>query len=221
SRRRRLPLLFRVVSARPRLFSSVLVGVVLTTATALVTDWPFATRLLRGWDIAVALYLGLAFHMFVTADVQQIQEHAAQQDEGQLIILTCTVAAAVASLAAILAELGATQGGGPRPRGQLILAAGTILLSWAFIHTIFALHYAHEFYDETSGHGMAFPGDDPHPDYLDFVYFSFVIGMTSQVSDVAITSKLIRRTATAHGVVSFLFNAALLALTVNIAAGAI
>jgi len=86
---------------------------------------------------------------------------------------------------------------------------------------MFALHYAHEFYDETAGRGMAFPGDDPHPDYLDFIYFSFVIGMTSQVSDVAITSKLIRRTATAHGVVSFLFNAALLALTVNIAAGAI
>ena len=86
---------------------------------------------------------------------------------------------------------------------------------------MFALHYAHEFYDETAGRGMSFPGGDPHPDYLDFVYFSFVIGMTSQVSDVAITSKLIRRTATVHGVVSFLFNAALLALTVNIAASAI
>ena len=68
---------------------------------------------------------------------------------------------------------------------------------------------------------MSFPGHDAHPDYLDFVYFSFVIGMTSQVSDVAITSKLIRRTATVHGVVSFLFNAALLALTINIAASAI
>ena len=221
ARRRRLPLLFRVVSARPRLFSSAAVGVVLTLATALVTDWPFATRLLAAWDIAVALYLGLAFHVVATADVREIQEHAARQDEGQLTILTCTVGAAVASLAAIFAVLGTTPGGSPRPRSPLILATCTILLSWAFIHTMFALHYAHEFYDETAGRGMAFPGDDPHPDYLDFVYFSFVIGMTSQVSDVAITSKLIRRTATAHGVVSFLFNAALLALTVNIAAGAI
>jgi len=68
---------------------------------------------------------------------------------------------------------------------------------------------------------MAFPGGELNPDYWDFIYFSFVIGMTSQVSDVAITSKVIRRTATVHGVVSFLFNAALLALTVNIAAGAI
>ena len=98
----------------------------------------------------------------------------------------------------------------------------TIVLSWAFIHTIFALHYAHEFYDEDAprGGGMAFPGGEEEPDYWDFVYFSFVIGMTAQVSDVGITSKQIRRTVTAHGIVSFLFNAALLALTVNLAAGA-
>jgi uncharacterized membrane protein len=95
------------------------------------------------------------------------------------------------------------------------------LLSWALIHTIFALHYAHEFYDEIAGGGLAFPGDDKEPDYWDFVYFSFVIGMTSQVSDVGITSKQIRRTAAAHGVVAFFFNAALLALTINLAASAI
>ena len=96
----------------------------------------------------------------------------------------------------------------------------TIVLSWAFIHTMFALHYAHEFYDRTAG-GMAFPGDDREPDYWDFVYFSFVIGMTSQVSDVDVTSKEIRRTVTAHGVVAFVFNVALLALTINLAASAI
>jgi len=219
-RHRSLPLLFRIVSARPRLFSSAAVGFVVAAATVLATDWRFGTRLLTGWDIAVALYLGLAFHMIVTSDVRHIRRNAAEQDEGQLTILTCTVAAALASLAAIFAVLG-TAGGTPRPRSPLILASFTILLSWTFIHTMFALHYAHEFYDETAGRGMSFPGGDPHPDYLDFVYFSFVIGMTSQVSDVAITSKLIRRTATVHGVVSFLFNAALLALTVNIAASAI
>jgi uncharacterized membrane protein len=86
---------------------------------------------------------------------------------------------------------------------------------------MFALHYAHEYYDEIDGGGLAFPGDDRAPDYWDFVYFAFVIGMTSQVSDVGITGKGIRRTAAAHGIVSFMFNAALLALTVNIAASAI
>ena len=88
-------------------------------------------------------------------------------------------------------------------------------------HTIFALHYAHDFYDESAGRGLAFPRGDKEPDYWDFVYFSFVIGMTSQVSDVSVTSKQIRRTVAAHGVVSFVFNAALLALTVNIAASVI
>jgi uncharacterized membrane protein len=199
----------------------MLVGIVIVTVTAFVTEWRFVTRLLTGWDIGVALYLGLALHLFASSDVQRIRRNAARQDEGQLAILTATVAAALASLAAIFAKLGTSAAGAERPRGDLALAAATILLSWAFIHTVFALHYAHEFYDETAEHGLSFPGDDPHPDYLDFVYFSFVIGMTSQVSDVAITSKLIRRTATVHGIVSFLFNAALLALTINIAAGAI
>ena len=207
--------------ARPRLFISVGVGLVVTIAAAIATDWKLVTRLLTGWDIAVALYLVLAFHLMVRSDFRHIRRHAAAQDEGQLMILTCTVAAALASLAAIFVELGTSAAEASRPRNQVPLAALTILLSWAFIHTIFALHYAHEFYDETSGRGMTFPGGDPNPDYWDFVYFSFVIGMTSQVSDVAITSKVIRRTATVHGIVSFLFNAALLALTVNIAAGAI
>jgi len=159
--------------------------------------------------------------MMARPDVHLMRRRAALQDEGQFTILALTVGAARASLGAILAEFGTSAVGASRPPSQLILAILTILLSWALIHTIFALHYAHEYYDETAGQGMAFPGGEAHPDYWDFVYFSFVIGMTSQVSDVAITSKLIRRTVAAHGVVSFLFNAALLALTVNIAAGAI
>ena len=84
-----------------------------------------------------------------------------------------------------------------RSAADLFLATITILLSWAFTHTIFALHYAHEYYDRTAG-GMAFPGEEREPDYWDFVYFSFVIGMTSQVSDVGVTSKEIRRTVIAY-----------------------
>jgi uncharacterized membrane protein len=220
-RPRRPPLPIRIVRGRPRLFIAIGVGLVVTVATALATDWRFATRLLTGWDLAVALYLVLALHLMARSDVRQIRRHAAMQDEGQLTILTCTVAAALASLGAIFAELGTSAAGAARPPSHVILTTLTIFLSWAFIHTIFALHYAHEFYDDTAGRGMAFPGGEPNPDYWDFVYFSFVIGMTSQVSDVAITSKLIRRTAAVHGVVSFLFNTALLAITVNLAAGAI
>jgi uncharacterized membrane protein len=151
--------------------------------------------------------------------VAEIRQHAADQDAGRLTMLVLVVAAALASLIAIFAEL--SSGGGPRRPSQLALASATILLSWAMIHTMFTLHYAHEYYDEIDGGGLAFPGHDKDPDYWDFVYFAFVIGMTSQVSDVAITGKGIRRTAAAHGIVSFMFNAALLALTVNIAASAI
>jgi len=207
----------RVVRGRPRLFSSLLVGVVVGLVLAVATHWRPATRLLLAWDVCLLLYLVLAAHLMASSEVADMRERASREDEGQVAILVLTVAAALASLGAIFAELGTQNGRGP---WHVALAAVTILLSWAFIHTIFALHYAHEFYDETSG-GLAFPGGSPEPDYWDFVYFSFVIGMTSQVSDIGITSQAIRRTATAHGVVSFVFNAALLALTVNIAASAI
>jgi uncharacterized membrane protein len=212
--------LLRIVRARPRLFSSAAVGVVVTLALA-ATHWRMATRVLVGWDIAVALYLVLAFEMMAGSDVHTIRRHAAHQDEGRHTILILTIAAAIASLVAIFAQLGSGAGAGEnRQPLPLALVTVTIVLSWTFIHSIFALHYAHEFYDEDGG-GLAFPGAEREPDYWDFVYFSFVIGMTSQVSDVGVTSKHIRRTVAAHGVLSFVFNTTLLALTVNIAASVI
>ena len=214
----RLPLPLRVVRGRPRLFSSAGVGLVVAGVLAVTTHWRPATRSLFAWDVALTLYLVLAAHLMAASGIQHIRERAAREDEGQTALLVLTVVAAMASLAAIFAQLGAGAG---RTAGNVALAAVTILLSWAFIHTMFALHYAHEFYDEEIGGGLVFPGGEPEPDYWDFVYFSFVIGMTSQVSDVGITSRQIRRTAAAHGVVAFVFNATLLALTVNIAASAI
>ena len=144
-----MPLLFRVVSARPRLFLSTAVGLAAFIVTAFVTDWRFATRLLTGWDIAVALYLALAIHVCATPTSGASAAMPPGRTTGSWTILTCTVAAALASLAAIFAELGMSATGAARPRSHLFLAASTILLSWAFIHTMFALHYAHEFYDET------------------------------------------------------------------------
>lgn len=206
----------RVVRARPRLFLAILLGVVLLAL--LPAEWRLATRSLVAWDIALGLYLALGFRLMMNCDVNRIKRRAAHQDEGRVTILVLVVAAALASLLAILAELG----GANRQPAHLALAAVTILLSWAFTHTIFAIHYAHEYYSEKGhkGGGLSFPGDEP-PDYWDFVYFSFVVGMTSQVSDVAVTSRALRRLVAAHGAVSFIFNATLLALTVNIAAGAI
>src|SRR5437868_13660851 len=105
----------------------------------------------------------------------------------------------------------------------MTLAEITIALSWTLVHTAFALHYAHDYYRGSKPGGLQFPSGDrqDHADYWDFVYFSFVIGMTAQVSDVGITDKTIRRTATIHGIISFVYNTALVALMVNIAASAI
>jgi uncharacterized membrane protein len=215
-----LPKPIRIIRARPRLFTSAAIGLVVIAICP--WDWRIATRLLVGWDAGVALYLALAIRMMMAADVAHIRRRVRLQDEGQFVILTLTAAAALASLGAILALLGMS-GGAERQPIHLALGILTIFLSWSFTHVIFALHYAHEYYDENGGKGggLSFPGDLREPDYWDFIYFSFVIGMTNQVSDVAITCRPIRHTVSAHGIISFIFNVAVLALTVNIAASAL
>jgi len=215
---RRLPYPFRIIRARPRLMISTAVGILVGLAAP--HSW-IATRCLIGWNAGVALYLVLVYVMMTRASIDHMRRNAAVQDEGRIALLVLPVIAATASLGAILFELGTGRGDG-RTAAQLALAASTIVLSWAFIHMIFALHYAHDYYGERGAKqsGLNFPGDE-QPDYWDFVYFSFVIGMTCQVSDVAVASRRIRRTVTVHGIVSFFFNVALLALMVNIAANAI
>lgn len=214
SHHRRLPKVLRVVRARPRLFLAALFGAVL--GLLLPAEWHLSARALLGWDAGVAFYMIGAFVLMAGADVARIRRRAVILDEGRFAILIVVVGAALASLGGIVAQLGAG-----RAPSHLALSTITILLSWTFVHVIFALHYAHEFYAaKPRGGGLTFPGGED-PDYWDFLYFSLVIGMTSQVSDVAVTGRTIRRTVAAHGVVSFLFNAALIALTVNIAASAL
>jgi uncharacterized membrane protein len=216
--RRKLPRIVRAVRARPRLFLAAVLGIVI--GLLLPSEWRVTTRLLVTWDVGVGLYLALAFQAMAKADIARIRRRAAMLDEDRIAFLILTAGAALATIAAIVAELGDKETA--RAPAHLALAIVTIVLSWAFTHTIFALHYAHEFYVENryEDGGLAFPGKE-QPDYWDFAYFSLVIGMTSQVSDVAVTAKGIRRTVLAHGVVSFFFNVALLALTVNIAASAL
>jgi uncharacterized membrane protein len=217
-----LPRVLRIVRARPRLFSAAALGILITAVLGLSGRFRGATRVLIGWDVGVATYLVLAVVLMARADIQSIRRRAAQEDEGQFVLLMLTVAAAVASLGAIVIELGFSDlPGAARRIDHILLATLTIVLSWFFIQMMFALHYAHEFYDEISGRGLAFPGDEQAPDYWDFLYFSLVIGMTSQVSDVGVVRKDIRRTVAAHAVISFFFNVTLLALAVNIAASAI
>lgn len=214
NRFQKMPKPVRIVYARPRLFFSLLVGI--ASLIFLPAAWRITTRLLIAWDISLVLYLGLAYSTVISCGQEFIRRKAALQDDGKFLILVMTLVAAFASLAAIVMELGIK----PQQNPQLGLAVVTIVLSWFAIHTTFALHYAHEYYRGTDIGGLKFPGTGA-PDYWDFVYFSFVVGMTAQVSDVGITDKIIRRTATAHGITSFFFNTALLALMVNIAASVI
>jgi uncharacterized membrane protein len=214
---RNLPLPVRVVYGRPRTFIALAVGVIAFWLLPGTLRLP--TRLVVGWDVFTVLYLVLAYIMMLRCDVGHIRRSAVLQDDGRFLLLVLTALGAFASLAAIVIELGASKGS----TSELILATVTIVLSWATVHTAFALHYAHEFYRGSKPGGLQFPsGDaDVEADYWDFVYFSFVIGMTAQVSDVGITDKIIRRTATVHGIISFVFNTALIALMVNIAGSAI
>ena len=213
---RKKPVLLRMVYGRPRTFAAIAIGIVV--GFLLPGSLRPVTRFIVGWDVFAALYLVLAYIMMLRCDVAHIRRSAILQDDGRFLILLVTALGALASLGAIVYELGASKG---NPTG-LILAIVTIVLSWTLVHTVFALHYAHDFYRGKPG-GLQFPSGDRHEDadYWDFVYFSFVIGMTAQVSDVGITDKIIRRTATVHGVISFVFNTALVALMVNIAASAI
>jgi uncharacterized membrane protein len=204
----------RLARIHARLLISAAIGVAVTLVLA-STDWRLATRLLTGWDVGVGFYLVTTCLLMSRSSVNEIRRRAAIHDEGAAALLVLTPAAAIASLAAILVEFGNAESA--EGWADLAFGMGTILLSWLFLHVVFALHYAHEYYGERSDDrigGLKFPGSQG-PDYWDFVYFSFVIAMTSQVSDVAITSKVIRRVATLHGVLSFFFNVSVLALTVN------
>ena len=151
--------------------------------------------MLIGWDIGVALYLVAASIVddARAATSTHPQRRAAEQDEGAFAILLLTCAAAIASLVAIFAELGDVEAHRHRSYGAIVaLAHRHRRAVLGFMHTIFALHYAHEYYGERSDGkigGLNFPGDGK-PDYWDFLYFSLVIGMTFQVSDVAVTSKV-------------------------------
>jgi len=207
---------FRIVYARPRTFISIAVGIV--GFFLLPPSLRPVTRLLIGWDIFVGFYLVSVYALVFRSGLAHIRRNAVLEDDGRFLILLVTALGAFASIAAIIFGLDEQHRSSP----ELVLSTLTIALSWAAVHTTFALHYAHEFYRGTPG-GLQFPSGDQHEDadYWDFVYFSFVIGMTAQVSDVGITDRTIRRTATVHGIISFVFNTALVALMVNIAASAI
>jgi uncharacterized membrane protein len=180
------------------------------------------------WDLFAACSVVLAWAVIVTQDPFQTRRTAKLEDASRTLLFVLVVSAAVASLFAVAAMLEQAKGHArSRLAGHIGLSVGAVVLSWILIHTVFALRYAHHYYsgardkprDEVAG-GLLFP-DESTPDYLDFAYFAFIIGMTCQVSDVQICARGLRRMALWHGLIAFLFNTAILALFVNIVAGLI
>ena len=204
---------------RPYLLSAIALGVGLYFATGPWIARPI-TRLLIGWDAGVTLFLVLAFLFMLGADTARMKRKALEHDEGGHLILLLTILASVASVGALIAELNEAKG---NPDGGLrvLLAAGTVMLSWLFVQIVFAMHYAHIYYlAEESGQpkrGLEF-GQDEEPDYWDFVHFALVLGATSQTADITFSSRQMRRVGTLHTLVAFGFNTAILATMINLAA---
>lgn len=211
----------RQLRAHPRLLIAALVGIFSALCFPHQIAPQETTRLLFGWNVGVCLYLLLSGVMMARSTQEQIVYRARLEDEGGWFILISVIIAAVASMAAIFAELSsAKELHGEQRYGRIGLAAFTILSSWVFTHVIFALHYAHRYFAAQTNKksvGLEFPGDDS-PDYGDFLYFSFVIGTSAQTADVSLTSKRMRRIGLLHCVLAFIFNTTVLALTINIAA---
>ena len=210
----------RLLQAQPRFFTAALAGTIVWWL--LPRDWRLSTRLLVAWDCAAGLYLTLAVVMMARSNIDRLRYRAALQDEGQFLILGLAAITAMISLGGTMSEMAAAKmlkgGGGWQ---HIALAGLTVLLSWTFAHTIFAIHYAHEYFagpeDDLAG-GLEFPGAES-PDYWDFLYYSFIIGTASATADVNVTSKTMRRITTLHCVFAFFFNTTILALTVNVGAG--
>lgn len=210
---------------RSRLILSILVALIVLV---LLPSWfSLSTKILCIWDAGMISFLAATWMLMVQAKSKTMRRNAQSQDEGRLVILSIVTTAACASIFAIAFILKETKGKDVSILiPHLLLAVVTIIGSWLLVHTIFAMHYAHEYYQDhqtqsdCKAGGLDFP-EDIEPDYWDFLYFSFVIGMTSQVSDVQITSRSMRRLSLLHSILSFFFNTAIVAMSINIIAGLI
>ncbi len=211
-----------VVLGHARLFVAILLG--LAIIPLLPQAWPDRTRAIAAWDVGATIYLVLIAVLFLFSPPSRMQAHARAQEDAEWTLFFLVLAGATVSFAAILGEFGTIKEASAAVKGEKVLVvAGTLALSWVLTQAVFALRYAHEFYssslspDEIDG-GLDFPGES-RPYYWDFFYFSAVLGMTFQVSDVQIVSRKLRRLATLQGLLGFLFNTVIIALTVNLASG--
>jgi uncharacterized membrane protein len=184
------------------------------------------TRAVASWDLGSLIYLGLAWGLIACSDAETTRDHALSQDLSGYLIFLFVVSASCASIVAIGFVVGTIKDLPFWSRAwHLTLTVAALISSWVLIQTVFAFHYARSYYvgenrSQSPIPELNFPGNRD-PDYLDFAYYSFVVGMTSQVSDVAVTSPRMRRLTLIQSVLAFIFNIAILALSINILASVI
>ena len=215
-----------VVTSRPRLLVAFLAGLVVGLSLAKFDpSLPAVTDIVLGWDTLCLIFLVSVTSVMITNTPDDIRARAEREDEGRGLILTLVLIAAAASVAAIAAELSLAKAAhGLFKAGHIGLAFGTVTASWLMVQVVFALHYAHEYYDENvdcvgeDRKGLHFPGGEI-PDYWDFVHFAVIIGVACATADVEFRSKPLRRIGTVQSLVAFAFNTMIVALTINLLAG--
>lgn len=194
--------------------------VVLSAAgfAALVGPWGLGRATMAGFDIGALVFLGSLVPLLRMAGADHIRALSKANDANRAVLLAITFAVMLVILVAVHGELK-----GKNDALAIALVITTLVLAWLFSNTVYTLHYAHLFYSaETDGGGdsggLSFP-ECKEPAYWDFLYFSFTLGMTFQTSDVAITSRRLRRIVLGHSLMAFVFNLGILAFTINVLGG--
>lgn len=185
--------------------------------------------IMLSWVCCAFCTILMDWSIILSSHPREVRKIARLKDSSRISILLFVITASCVSLFAIIFLLQSTKGAhGPHFTKHMLMCIASVAISWWMLHTVFTMSYAHMYYTNTPNPddeqeqvigGLEFPGNELNPDYLDFVYFSFVVGMTFQVSDIEISSRSIRRLTLLHALISFAFNTAIVALSVNVISG--
>jgi uncharacterized membrane protein len=224
ARAHRLAKLWPALKARPRLLGSILFGIAAYGVVTALFDFAESASVLIAWNAGALLYLALTLHMVWDEDAQDIQRRSLTQDEGRITILVVVILASAAVLVAVGTQLAQVKNyHGSQRVVHILLSVLTVVTSWLFTQTVFATHYAHDFYLARARQRqdpLAFPGTKD-PLYGDFFHFACVIGTAGQTADISFNGSTLRPIGTLHCIVAFVFNTTLIALSINVVASLI
>ena len=199
------------------MIASVAVGLVAGVAVTPFVPWQLS--LLVGWDVTVAIFVVWVWLSIAGLDSDETARVATFEDNTRQGTRVLLLGAALASLVGVALGLIETRSESGAIVAVITSAAVlTVLLSWSLVHTLFALRYAHLYYSDGAG-GIDFKDDDEEPDFVDFAYVAFTVGMTFQVSDTDVQLRTIRRAVLRHALMSYVFGTVIIAITINVIAG--